>query len=482
MCLNPIQIVNPTKYISLKYRDPFLLHVPCGKCAECQQTLSNQWYLRAWQECQDVNNSGYCYFDTLTYNDNTLPYMDEIIPDLPHISCFRPIDIRNFIESLRIHLKRYFVGASFRYFIASEYGSTRFTNRPHYHVLFFVRTNDTNLNSVVFSSLVSKFWHYGRTDGFPWKSAGYVNSHNVISGSALPADYLRACRYVTKYVQKSCLFSSDLEKRLNNAMFSIAAKMYDGWLDTVNAKRVRMKLKRCIAQFHRQSKGFGSSLLSYVDLQSLFESGVIYMPSPKGLKIPVPLPMYYKRKLFYDLIEIDGTKVWKLNKLGIEYRNYRLDKLISDLADLFFGVSLTYKLGFTLDYCLELSEYVYKTQGRIKADTPSNDILEKLPSVTLFNYVTMSDKENLLHCGVVDRFLGNNSIGYKVDELPASYRIKDFIAKYVFLDEDKEKHLNSIYFHLSNLNDGKQNCFSLRQRLESVYKDIRATSNTFGCL
>lgn len=477
MCLSPIQIINPTKYISLRHRDQFLMSVPCGKCAECQQTLSNQWFLRAWQECLDAKDAGaFLYFDTLTYKDSCLPLTSDIIPDLPKHSCFRSDDIRHFIESLRIKCKR--KGFNFRYFLSSEYGTDdRYTHRPHYHILFWVYGD---VSPLVFSRLVSCYWKKGRTDGVPYKPNSYVLDHNVITSNAIPAQYLRACRYVTKYVQKSCLFDKELNKRVNDVMYVIANKIAgddsDKWLQSVHAQRVRMKLKRSVNQFHRQSQHFGENLLSSLDLGRLFEDGVIFMPSPKGVKVPVPLCTYFKRKLFYDLVVINGSRVWQLNKLGVQFRDYRRQKLIEQLANTFHAASSTYHLGFGYDRCLHLADYVYNYQGRIKGDLPSTSIVDKLSSVTLFNYVTLTDKEKLGHRGIVNQFIGNSQLGYSVNELPPSYSFKDFIAKYVIIDDDCERDLAHIYYHLSLLNERRQSAFVLTQRLENIYKMMRENS------
>lgn len=437
MCLRPIQIVNPSKYISLKYRDRFLLSVPCGTCAECQQTLSNQWFLRAWAECTDhLNDGAFLYFDTLTYDDEHLPHMSEIVPDLGITSCFRPKDIRLFIERLRINLQRKY-NTTFRYFLSSEYGSEKYTARPHYHILLWIKRGVTPLQ---LSSLVSSCWTAGRTDGIPFKTSSYVLQHNVVPSNGKPENFLRACRYVTKYVQKSCLFQEKLNSRVDIAMDIISKKMPDHWLESIHANRVRQTLKRRVNQFHRQSKHFGESLLECLDIKELFNKGCVFMPSPKGIRVPVPLSTYYKRKLFYDLCEIDGTKVWQLNELGIQYRDYRRQKLVDDLADTFKGVSCTYNLGFSDAELIDLADYVINTQGRIKAIRESVNLSEKLPSVSLFNYITPSDREHLDKCGISLSFLGNNSIGYNVHTMPSNYiTLNEFIAKHVYLDREKEK-------------------------------------------
>lgn len=483
MCLKSIQIINPSKYVSLKYRDPYLLSVGCGKCAECQKELSNQWFFRAWHECQSLHD-GYIYFDTLSYKK--CPKMNDIFPFLPNLSCFSREDIRLFIEHLRIKVKRIY-NIEFRYFLASEYGHDnlyisdsgklrRGTIRPHYHILFFV-PNLIPLKE--FSLLVSDTWKHGRTDGLPYKSFRYVNDHNYISSDSLPLHYLRACNYVTKYVQKSMAYSELVENRLNLAMDlcakNISPESPDDWLDTDNAKHIKSDIKRQLVQFHSQSKHFGESFLNEFDLDEYLQYGCVFMLSPKGLKIPITLSTYYKRKLFYDLYEVDGTKTWQLNELGLEVRQKRQQKLVRQLSDRFESYSLTYNLGISKEECISLADYVLNYRGRIKASEISPDFKSKMKHISLYNYSTQSDKENLVKRGLSFRFLGNNSIGYNTEIMPSDYiPFNEFIGKYVICDETKEKQLNRIYFSLQNLNDGKQAYFKLIQDLENKYKQIRA--------
>lgn len=473
MCLSPIQIINPSKYISVKYRDRFLLSVPCGHCAECQRQLSNQWFFRSWQECLDIKNSGgYIYFDTLTYRDDDIPLMSDYIDILPKVPCFNSNHTRKFVDALQKKIKRSY-GVNTRYFYSSEYGTDPFrTHRPHYHFLFFVADNGDKLAPIDFSRLVAYYWKYGRTDGVPWKDTNYVLSHNVILGNSRPELFLRACRYVTKYVQKSSSFDKVIDKRLKFVSLLLCDKFGEDWYNSVNAQRVMSKIRRNVSQFHRQSNGFGASFLQDIDLNQLFNDGCLYMPSPKGLKIPINIPMYYRRKLFYDLIEVDGNKVWCLNEIGNEYNLKRREYLISYMADFFNDVSLNYNLGYSKELCLELSQYVFDVQGRIKADKPSLNLLERLPSVQFFNYITLSDKEHLGRRGIINRFIGNNTIGYTEDSLPASYTFGNFIGKFVYLDDGKEKMLSNIYYHLGKRNEKKQSAFALTQDLEQKYKSI----------
>lgn len=463
MCLSPIDIINPSKYISLKHRDQYILQVPCGHCAECQQTLSNQWFFRIFHEWIDIQNqkNGYVYFDTLTYSPEHLPYMDDILPYMPHEPCFRPSDIRQFIQNLRDRLKSR--NASFRYFIVSEYGSKY--KRPHYHLLLFVN----GIEPVALSMLIDDIWKYGRTDGVTYKGAAYVMNHNVKDNSI--ESMLVVSNYVCKYIQKSCIYDQTLSSRLDKAMNLLHEQIApndDDWLSSPQASRYRSEFKRSIAQRHWQSQHFGESALANIDLDQLFKDGCLFMPSPKAVKIPVALSTYYKRKLFYELVEVDGVKSWQLTELGRQYKKYRRNYLVNQLADTFKCVGLIAHLDY--DW-LELANYVYNQRGRINGHLDESTLEERLNSgIDLYNYVTLTDKEDI-GTGLSPQFHGNNTIGYNGCLTPSnSFSIRKFIASHVIIDDEKENQLNQIYTALSKIGHGKQKAFELKQRLTDLFK------------
>lgn len=462
MCLFPIDIVNPSKYVSLKHRDNYILQVPCGHCAECQQTLSNQWFYRMFHEWLDiVRFDGYVYFDTLTYSPKNLPHMDEILPYMPHIPCFRPDDIRKFTQNLRSRLNS--IRASYRYFIVSEYGSKY--KRPHYHILLFVK----GVDCCKLSAIIDDVWKFGRTDGITYKGAAYVKNHNVKDNST--ETMLVVSNYVCKYIQKSCIYDKTLNERLDKAMKIVHEKLFpdvEDWLESPQASRFRAEFKRNIAQRHWQSQHFGESALSVLDIDQLFKDGCVFMPSPKAVKIPVPLSTYYKRKLFYDLVEIDGNKTWQLNELGKQYKAYRKSYLINQLADTFKAAGLLVNLRF--DW-LDLANYVYNCRGRINAPFGESTLEERLnDGIDLYNYVTLSDKESV-GTGLSPRFIGNNTIGYDgVLTSANSFSIRKFVASHVIFDDVKEKQLNQLYSAMSKVGKGKQKAFELKQRLTDLFK------------
>lgn len=478
MCLTPISIVNPNKYVSLKYRDLYLLHVPCGKCAECQSQLSAQWMYRTMQEFNDcISSGGFIYFDTLTYQNKYLPHFSDYFVDLQtpdDYFCFNHLHITNFFKKLRSRLNRAgYKDLLIRYFLSSEYGMNPGVigqNRPHYHVLFFVYGD---INPVEFSQFVSSSWKYGRTDGYPYKSSSYVVGHNTLFVND-PANLLRTANYVTKYVQKNCLFQNELNKRISSVMSFYANKFDPGhpdeWQKTLAAYRIRKKLRSLVNQFHRQSLHYGETALRDIDLNQLFNDGVLYMPHYKGVKVPVLLPTYYKRKLFYRLLEIDGAKTWQLTSLGLEYKKVREKRLHDDLIGRFQCVCIEHHLNYD---CKRLADYMMYERGRIKAQLPESTIEQRLQQLDLFNYSTIYDKDALSVRGLFPQFLGNSSIGYNCEVMPPHLTIKQFIERYVILDPEREKELSMIYYYCSFVDKGRQDAYELKQRLMNLFKIFR---------
>lgn len=472
MCLNPITIVNPTKYISLKHPDRYLLQVPCCKCAECQQVQSNQWFYRAWYEFRDIMQmpNSFVQFDTLTYSNRSLPYISDFV-DVPNsldFSCFNPRHWRQFVTNLNTQVaRRYKKRVSFRYFMSSEYGSEQKTFRPHYHVLFFVHGA---ISPVEWSRLVAELWSYGRTDGSPYKSDNYVNCHNTIKTNHI-GDQLRVTNYVIKYVQKSCMYDKKLSTRLNAVMRHIArvSAVVPDFEDTFTYTLIKESINRHIGQFHRQSQHFGESALADIDLIQLTRDGCLYMPHNQFVKVPVPLPTYYRRKLFYELVVVDGVRAWQDTELGRVYKQCRRKHLIKQTQDRFQSWCIQFNLDFD---CERLAKYVHLKRGRIIADNVESTLEERYNASDLFNYVTRYDKEALHDRGLTNQFVGNSVLGYNNSLLPKSYTIRSFIEKYVYTDAELENQLAVFADKLKERNAQKQDAFALKQRLLCLFKDL----------
>lgn len=349
MCYSPIDVINPSKYVSLHYRDRYVMQVPCGKCAQCLTAKSNEWSYRLYQHALETFKDGFVLFDTLTYDNEHLPHISDYISVSKEVDfpCFSSRDLRLFVADLRQRCKRKFK-SNFSYFIASEYGtSEHHLHRPHYHALFFVRGKITPLE---FSALVSTTWSRGRTDGYPYRSAYHVaeNTFRSMSDGAL-----RSLKYVCKYIQKSCTFQKTIDMRLRHIMADISDYFdnflgLDTWSSSSHYWRVREAISRKINQFHRQSTFLGASVLGDIDLNSVFDTGSLFMPDDELVVKQIPLPTYFKRKLFYELVDIDGSKSWQPTELGQQYLEHRSRFQVLKLADRF--KALASQLSLKFDY------------------------------------------------------------------------------------------------------------------------------------
>ena len=358
MCLKPRSIRNPTKYISSNASQALLLDVPCNQCAECKEQKRQEWHFRSFHEVKNcVSHGGYVYYVTLTYAEEHVPHLSRFIdidsinniikdrnsllkcssdsqPLLEDFYCFDSSDWRNFLKNLRRQLDYHYRGANFKYFLTSEYGTKEdYTHRPHYHVLFFVN-NANYIEPYSFSELVSKCWPYGITDGLPYegcsnsylyKTRDYVANHVFGYNLGQPDvnNFMKCCGYVAKYITKDSTYQDVINNRL-----TIIEKHVD---------EDRYKtLKRNINMFHRQSQGFGISYLntlSHDTMNDIINNGVCRMEDKKQVVLTIPLPMYYKRKLFYNLKQDeDGTYYWQPNALGMEFLTNSIDRNIKNLA------------------------------------------------------------------------------------------------------------------------------------------------------
>ena len=353
MCLNPQTIRNPTKSIYKHGGQPLLLDVPCGNCAECKKNKRIEWRFRTYHEVEStVKNGGYVYFDTLTYAPEHVPHISDFV-DLDTINrtiqeyssakgvpvefindnmCFNSLHWRNFLKNLRRQLDYHYQGIKFNYFLTSEYGiDERYTHRPHYHILFFV--NSRSMSPYDFSALVSKCWSYGRTDGIPYKERNYVADHvfgyNLGTNSETYRDYIKVSNYVSKYITKDSTFQNEINNRIN----ALSQYIDDEELT---------KVKRNIDMFHRQSHGFGLSFLNNLtseEYSTILNDGTVSIQDSERVVVTLPLPNYYKRKLFYNLLRDDeGHYFWQPNIQGIVYLENSLKRNITNVAKRIYNI------------------------------------------------------------------------------------------------------------------------------------------------
>lgn len=174
MCLRPRLIKNRTSFRSHGMRE--FIRVPCGHCSECiaqkKESLLQRNYMEYRYLCEHEPNS-FAYWQTLTYDNE----------HIPKDSVFNYKDVTDFLKRLRSALKYHGYDGSFKYFYVSELGDT--TRRPHYHIIFYVRSIDFDS----FDNLVRSCWINGFVD-----KPFYAKLHilNDISG----------IRYLLKYLYK----------------------------------------------------------------------------------------------------------------------------------------------------------------------------------------------------------------------------------------------------------------------------------------
>ena len=430
MCLNPIKIPSKSVFYTFDRLQKKTTTVPCGECAECMQNKQNEYYLRSYYQCIDCwDKGGYILFDTLTYNDQHLPYLSKFykdfgidnlnIPGKFDYSCFHYPDIRQFLVNLRRQIEyNGYDAKQLKYFIVSEYGShdeyvtkkgviRKGTNRPHYHVLFYVY--DKNLDPMTLSELISKTWKYGRTDGYPYKQRTYVMNH-VFTGHHNELHARAVCNYVAGYLCKDMEENKILKNRfesifdyVSDIWFNKNMKLYFGidyniekkdirklilygdkkakdlfneltkGIDNVDfeklytflnysrkeLRQLRLAFKRLVIPFTRQSQGFGVYMIEKLTPEFIKENNVIRIPDKERIFKYLPIPNYIKTKMFREkTIDEFGMEYYKWTEEGNAYRKktalQAIEKMKNDLESLFDKTYLV-SLGLTneqADKCL----------------------------------------------------------------------------------------------------------------------------------
>lgn len=486
MCLNPIKITNPSKVISLATRDPYYLYVPCGQCAECQRNKSTEWYFRNLIEFQDcINRGGYVLFDTLTYNNQSLPHMSDFIPELKDndFPCFSYRDTRLFRVNLRKRLTSlgFDVKHKLKIFVVSEYGTKATgTHRPHYHLMVYCLAA---IEPEVLSHQINDVWNRGRTDGIDYYGYNYLINKRVFRQHDQRASFLVA-QYVCKYVQKESSFSKEIEQRVAYAYDELTKNESEHFHHTSAARKLRLNLRRICDQFHRQDKFFGASILNSVSKEDLLRDPHFYISDPKFIKRQIPIFSYYKRKLCHELVELsDGYKSWQLTDYGKKFKLAHHEQSIQLLEDNFrcFDIQHGGKLSSMLNSrsYRDLAVYLTDYQGRIKSDNDNIlSLADKMDDEYLFNYVTPSDYERF-----GNRFLTTHWLGYSehYSDIPCDAQVifsnefgRDCVIDDTFKDEFRG--FDDIYQHylqgLQARNHLEQEDYDERQRLEMVYGAI----------
>lgn len=119
--------------------------VGCGSCEACQEAYSKEWAIRCLLESYLHEHN---YFLTLTYDEDNLPHVDEIV-DKETGEIYTDVDgdwyynggtllekdMQQFIKRLRRHYSYHMNHEGIRFYYCGEYGET--TQRAHYHMIAF---------------------------------------------------------------------------------------------------------------------------------------------------------------------------------------------------------------------------------------------------------------------------------------------------------------------------------------------------------
>lgn len=149
---------------------------------------------KAWvaRLVEELRNHDTNYFVTLTYSDEYVPCdengemsvskSDVIKLNRDMRKRFQQGKLRNPVDSFILGSPEWLPlpkGLKYQYYITSEYGPN-FTQRPHYHGVWYGLEVEQPLAEVLFRSL----WPYGHVSVFPAKegAAGYISKYLVADG------------------------------------------------------------------------------------------------------------------------------------------------------------------------------------------------------------------------------------------------------------------------------------------------------------
>lgn len=297
MCLNPIRVRNNRLDLNLSNDKQFVV-VPCGHCKQCIQQKILSWKNRIYIEYYNSKTNGNsCFMVTLTYDEAYVPVHHD-----SGYMCLSKYDIQKFLKRFR---KR--TGWKFKYIITSEFGKLH--SRPHYHGIFLFQGKNNKINPELFYHELKDAWQLG----FVSIGKNQFDYREI--------DSIAAIGYVAKYICKDCL---------------------EGLKEFVSPEDYKNYFKN----FIMASNGIGESYIgtSHIDILN----GLIEVPTKNGFK-PVPMPLYFIRKLYYDVqvtdkiddfgnLEYDEKGhikkrvLYKLNDLGILHKLSIMETIISSKA------------------------------------------------------------------------------------------------------------------------------------------------------
>lgn len=482
MCINPIQINTRTRYLSLLHRQPLVQWCDCGKCWQCQQKRHNDMYYRIYHEWLDTvrREGGYVFFDTLTYSDENLPHVSDFFEledwydsydgELLDFACFSRRDLRGFVTRLESRLRYHYNLSSkdYKRFICAEYGtSSEHTHRPHYHLLFFVK--NPCIDVFTLRELIHDCWNKGITDKvrIKGKNANYFVGRNNRSELAVS-------NYVAKYVQKDSVFQDEIDRRIGKILFQkfgsdftcvdVSRTHVDVdnpdhvFVDEIRLSSVdsnicfsysyslfRQSLYRTVGQFHLQSQNFGLCALDSIDMEDLFNTGLVYLPDCQKVVRSLSLPKYFERKLFERQVLVNGRRCWVKTDKGKLYYQKKHLRVCLNLAERYRLDCLNYGIVTNVNFD-ELACYVMFRRGRMCGslgnDVDCLDVLSLPSNFIRYNYSTPLDRSVLGGNFVSSNYIGDGC-GYTSLFLENAMPFDEFVSRHAMFSSNVSPYIGS---------------------------------------
>lgn len=338
MCQSPITVANRSRrYTEGVSKTHF--SVPCGHCHECQKRMQDDWFVRSFFEFERVRKKGSCWFFTLTYTDDNLPFytdddykeclLDDGVVRSFTRPCFSALHLKRFRDRLRTYLSRAGYDISgIRYFVSCELGGK--FGRPHYHPLLFLPF------CIPFKQLfdiLCKAWPYGRV--------GFSRKHGMLVKSD------RAVQYCCKYVSKDSSWFRHF------GLSDYQSKLYIDYKNGVDGAELKLKEFRRCYRLHWQSMCYGvtgvdrcflsDGLVSSDGIQRFVDDRVNLLNfgldvDEKLRNTEFAIPNYYKRKVLrapsVDATEVKTDAAYTVSEL----RYTSLLRAFKDTYDSYFNL------------------------------------------------------------------------------------------------------------------------------------------------
>lgn len=330
MCVSPITIKNNASYVHTHYMHTQYT-VPCGKCYDCQSSVTTSWMIRCGEE---LKKSAQSFFYTLTYNPESIDSYGTLPNGTPRF-VFNKRHVQLFLKRLRKSL--YCFGVKLKYIITSELGEN--THRPHYHAIFFL---NKTVNPFEFRAIVRKAWFLGFVRSGENVGVVYnVNAINYVVKYILKTDdYLKGflCHLARTVMFKWYRFFRSLFPDIPRPKYGLHYEfdrydyhpspeemLYNNFFDAARREY------RSMISFHLQSSELGlpSDMSAYANYTCKLRFG-------NGSFAEVKTPSYYIRKHYYDRMPnfVDGSHtVYRLNSKGLVFKASLVSERLARMTD-----------------------------------------------------------------------------------------------------------------------------------------------------